>query len=59
MAKYNWKELETEYLLGDYKSVSMFLRIKEIPNNRNTQKKTKGWKIKKTTIERKKSGRNN
>ena len=59
MAKYNWKQLEKEYILSDYKSVSAFLRKKEIPNNRNTQKQTKGWREKKTVKERKKDGKNN
>ena len=26
MAKYDWKKLEKEYILGDYKSVSSFLQ---------------------------------
>ncbi len=47
MAKYDWKSLEKEYLLGDYKSVSAFLKIKGIPNNGSTRVKTKGWKDKK------------
>lgn len=47
MAKYNWKELEQEYILGDYKSVSAFLKEKEIPNNGSTRKQTTGWGDKK------------
>ncbi len=47
MAKYNWKELEQEYILGDYKSVSAFLKAKEIPNNGSTRKQTSGWGDKK------------
>ena len=43
MAKYNWKDLEKEYILGDYKSVSAFLKDKEIPNNGSTRKQTSGW----------------
>ena len=52
MAKYDWKQLEKEYILSNYKSVSSFLKSKEIPNNRNTQRQTKGWKEKKTVKER-------
>lgn len=55
MAKYNWKELEKEYILGDYKSVSAFLKEKEIPNNGSTKKSTKGWKEKKVLKEDQKS----
>lgn len=47
MAKYDWKRLEKEYTLGDYKSVSEFLKEKNIPNNGSTRVKTKGWKDKK------------
>lgn len=47
MAKYNWKELEKEYILGEYKSVSEFLKEKEVPNNGSTRKKTSGWGDKK------------
>lgn len=47
MAKYNWKQLEKEYILGDYKSVSDFLKNKEIPNNSRNRSNTKGWKDKK------------
>lgn len=47
MAKYDWKSLEKEYILSDYKSVSEFLKNKNIPNNGSTRNKTKGWKDKK------------
>lgn len=47
MAKYDWTQLEKEYLLGEYNSVSAFLKKKEIPNNGSTRNKTKGWKDKK------------
>lgn len=30
MAKYDWKQLEKDYILGDYKSVSSFLKDKGI-----------------------------
>ena len=47
MAKYNWKQLEKEYILSDYKSVSSFLKNKGISINGSTKKSTKGWKNKK------------
>lgn len=47
MAKYNWQELEKEFLLGDYKNVTCFLKSKKIPNNGNTRASTKGWRDKK------------
>ena len=55
MAKYDWKQLEKEYILSDYKSVSSFLKDKEIPNNGSTKKNTKGWKSKKVLKDDKKS----
>ncbi len=57
MAKYNWNELEKEYILGDYKSVSAFLKYKKIPNNGSTKKSTKGWKEKKVQKEDQKSAK--
>lgn len=47
MAKYDWKQLEKEYITGEYKSVSQFIRSKEIPYNGTTKNKTKGWSEKK------------
>ena len=47
MAKYDWKQLEKEYILSDYKSVSDFLREKGINNNSYVRNNTKGWKEKK------------
>lgn len=47
MAKYDWIALEKEYILGDYKSVSSFLKDKKIVNNGTTRKHTSGWKDKK------------
>lgn len=47
MAKYDWIALEKEYILSDYKSVSAFLKDKEIPNNSRNRNNTKGWKEKK------------
>lgn len=55
MAKYDWKNLEKEYITGKYKTVSSFLKDKGIPNNGNTKKATKGWKNKKVLIEERKS----
>lgn len=55
MAKYDWKQLETEYILGDYKSVSNFLKEKGINNNGTTRKHTSGWKGKKRQKEDKKA----
>lgn len=47
MAKYDWENLEKEYILGNYKSVSAFLKEKGVPNNGSTRKQTSGWKDKK------------
>ena len=47
MAKYDWKQLEKEYITGEYKSVSQFIKSKEIPYNGTTKSKTKGWTEKK------------
>ena len=57
MAKYDWKQLEKEYILSDYKSVSAFLKNKGIEQNGNTYKNTKGWKNKKGEKEEKKSSK--
>ena len=57
MAKYNWKELEKEFILGDYKSINAFLKNKNIPRNGNTQKATKGWGTKKSAKEVQKSSK--
>lgn len=55
MAKYDWKQLEKEYILGDYKSVSSFLKAKGIKPSGSTKKNTKGWKEKKVLKEEQKS----
>lgn len=55
MAKYDWIELEKEYILSDYKSVSAFLKDKSISINGSTKNKTKGWKRKKVQKEGQKS----
>lgn len=47
MAKYDWRQLEKEYILGEYKSVSAFLKSKKINNNSYARNNTKGWKEKK------------
>lgn len=47
MAKYDWKQLEKEYILSEYKSVSSFLKNKDIKNNGTVRKYTAGWKEKK------------
>ena len=57
MSKYNWKALEKEYLLGDYKSINAFLKEKNIPRNGSTNKSTKGWKEKKQKKEIQKSNK--
>lgn len=50
MAKYDWKQLEKEYILSDYKSVSSFLKYKGINNNSYARNNTKGWKEKRDKI---------
>lgn len=47
MAKYDWKQLEKEYILSDYKSVSSFLKDKKINNSSYVRNNTKGWREKK------------
>ena len=54
MSKYDWKQLEKEYILSDHKSVSSFLKEKGISINGSTKKSTKGWKNKKVLKEDKK-----
>ena len=49
MAKYDWKQLEREYILGDYKSVSAFLKEKGIKQSGSTKKSTKRLERKKST----------
>lgn len=49
MAKYDWKQLEKEYILSDCKSVSSFLKDKNIKNNGSTKKRTKRLERKKGT----------
>lgn len=46
--KYDWKQLEKEFILGNYKSVSEFLKSKDIKDNAYIRRTTKGWKEKKS-----------
>ncbi len=55
--KYDWKQLEKEYILGDYKSVKEFLDNKEIKYNGNARDKTKGWTEKRVTKQEQKSNK--
>ncbi len=48
MAKYDWKQLEKEYILGEDKSISEFLKNKGIKDNAYIRRTTKGWKEKKS-----------
>lgn len=57
MAKYDWKQLEKEYILSDYKSVSAFLKDKGIKATGNTNKQTKGWNDKRAKKEQEKSNK--
>ena len=57
VAKYDWKQLEKEYILSEYKSVKEFLRSKSIKSTGNTNKQTKGWAEKKATKEQQKSNK--
>lgn len=53
--KYDWKQLEKEYILSNHKSVSNFLKEKGINNNGTVRKHTSGWKTKKRQKEDKKA----
>lgn len=55
MAKYDWEQLEREFIVSEFKSVSKFLKEKGITQNGNTKKYTKGWKDKKGQKEYQKS----
>jgi len=55
MAKHDWNELKKEFLLGKFKSIREFCESKNIADNGNTKKHTKGWKDKKALNENKKS----
>lgn len=47
MAKYDWTQLEKEYISGNYKSINAFLKEKGISRNKTTNTQTKEWNIKK------------
>lgn len=47
MAKYDWKQLEKEYISENYKSINAFLKEKGISRNKTTNTQTKEWNIKK------------
>lgn len=57
MAKYDWKQLEKEYILSDYKSIKDFLENQNIKYNGNAREKTKGWTTKKVTKQEEKSNK--
>lgn len=43
----DWKQLEKEFLLGDYKSLTAFFKEKGISKNKSSNKMTKTWLEKK------------
>lgn len=55
MAKYDWKQLEKEYILSEYKSVSAFFKSKGIKSDGTTRKHSVGWKEKKRQKDDKKA----
>ena len=57
MAKYDWKQLEKEYILGDHKTVKEFLRANNINITGNTNKQTRGWAEKRAMKEQQKSNK--
>lgn len=57
MAKYDWKQLEKDYILSDCKSVKEFLRNNNIKSTGNTNKQTTGWADKKAIKEQQKSNK--
>lgn len=59
MAKYDWKQLEKEYILSNNKSVSSFLKDKGIKQNGSTKKRTKRMERKKGTKRGQKKYQNN
>ena len=59
MAKYDWKQLEKEYILSDYKSVSAFLKDKGIKQKKKKKKSTKRLERKKGTKRGQKEYQNN
>ena len=57
MAKYDWKQLEKEFILSDYKTKSAFFKNKGIKMTGNTNKQTKGWNEKKAKKEQEKGNK--
>ena len=53
--KYDWNELEKEFILSDYKTVSAFLKVKGINRTGAVNKQVKNWKEKRAKKEQKKS----
>ena len=47
--KYDWNELEREFLTGNYKSVNQFFKEKGISRNKSSIEKTRSWEQKKHT----------
>ena len=57
MAKYDWKQLEKDYILSNYKSIKDFLENTNIKYNGNPRVKTKGWTSKKVKKQEEKSNK--
>lgn len=55
--KYDWNELEREFLTGNYKSVNQFFKEKGISRNKSSIEKTRSWEQKKHTKNIKKTHR--
>lgn len=55
MAKYNWIELEKDFILGDYKSINAFFEEKGIAYGKTARERTKDWKVKKSEKSKRKS----
>lgn len=53
--KYDWNELEREFLTGNYRSVNQFFKEKGISRNKSSIEKTKNWEQKKHTKNTKKT----
>lgn len=53
--KYNWKQLEKDYIKSNYLSIKTFLKSNNINYSGNARKKTKGWSNKKHQKDIKKS----
>lgn len=55
--KYNWKQLEKDYIKSDYLSIKAFLKSNNINYNGNARRKTKGWSNKRVTKQEQKSNK--